>query len=410
MSTSTTPSKKKLLFFIPDFPVISETFIEQEVSELVKRGNFDIQVFSLNRSDGYVSENLKDKVIYKKIELTEFYAVILAVFKNPRGAIETLKLMPVLNRSFFSKFFMFGKALGYSYFVDKLHPDHIHAHFLSESSSIALLISTILNVPMSISGHAKDIFVDSENIKLKAKSAKFIRVCNKNAWQRCIEESGENKNKILLQHHGINFENKFKLVKNTIKKPGKPVLFNVGRYFEKKGQEYLIKAAKILHEKGYDFVLYIAGGGPLYDNLSELIKVNLLEDKVKLLGTKEKMTTNDQVLDHFTISDIFILPSIQAESGDVDGIPNTILEAAAFKIPVISTKAGSIEEVLIDGETGLFVDQKDEKDIADKIECLLNDHEEANRLGENLHKFVLETFSFEKCMDNFESSLLEHIK
>ena len=60
--------KKRVLIFIPEFPALTETFIEREISKLVERGNVDVNVISLKKGRGRLSSNIKDKVTYKRLD------------------------------------------------------------------------------------------------------------------------------------------------------------------------------------------------------------------------------------------------------------------------------------------------------------------------------------------------------
>ena len=68
-------TKKRVLVFIPEFPVLSETFIERELSELVERGNVELVVFSIKKGIGYLSENLKTRVLYKRLGFTDIFGI-----------------------------------------------------------------------------------------------------------------------------------------------------------------------------------------------------------------------------------------------------------------------------------------------------------------------------------------------
>jgi len=101
----------------------------------------------------------------------------------------------------------------------------------------------------------------------------------------------------------------------------------------------------------------------------------------------------------------FAFPSIETEEGDVDGVANVLLEAGAFKIPVVATDAGSTKEIIIDGETGLLLPPKESVALADKLEILLSDEKLREKLGENLFNKVKEKFDINKNIVLLENRL-----
>ncbi len=73
---------KKILYFIPEFPKLTETFIEREVSKLVELNELDIQVLSVKKATGFLSPNLSTKVIYRDINLLDFINGLLILIKS----------------------------------------------------------------------------------------------------------------------------------------------------------------------------------------------------------------------------------------------------------------------------------------------------------------------------------------
>jgi glycosyltransferase involved in cell wall biosynthesis len=137
-----------------------------------------------------------------------------------------------------------------------------------------------------------------------------------------------------------------------------------------KGHKYLLEACAILVQKGINYKCIFCGDGPLKNELEGLIKKRGLTAHVNLYG----MIPHDQLMHMYEKKevDIVILPSINTEKGEFEGIPVALMEAMAFGIPVISTDTGGVPELLGDG-SGIMVKEKDSEAIADSIEKLMND-------------------------------------
>lgn len=422
-------SKKNLLYFIPQFPVRSETFIEREVSKLVEFGNLNITILSQAAGTGVLSENLNGRVVYQKITLADCVKAFFDYFVlHPSKAYQVHKLilgedhipyffnfsskqdlrtkLSVLGRFHNSRFVHFLKGLAYAKVFEKYSPDHIHAQFLSDTSTIVMVAAKMLDVPFSVSAHAKDVFVEGSLISIKAREAKFISVCNGNTWREVVKQANLTKSsgKVKLLFHGIDPQKFFNVLLPT--KPDVPLIFTIGRLVEKKGIRYLIEASEILVSRGIAHVVKVGGGGPLYDELQGLVRQKKLETHFEILGDAKDAYPNDQIAGWLQVADIYAAPFIVADSGDVDGVPTSVIEAALAKLPIVATDSGSMDD-LVTSQTGLIISQKDSVALADALEKLLNDRELRVKLGEVVYNQALSQFNIDKNIGDMERLLLE---
>ncbi len=413
-------TKKRILVFIPEFPVLTETFIEREIAKLVERGNVDLHVFSLKKGRGYLSEVLLDKVTYERISLKDTFKFFLFFVSKlsyiKKAFSEILKSIKenkknhgkVKNPGFMKVLYVFLKSCAYAEKFSKFKPDFILAHFFSEPSTMVMYISKILNVPYGISAHAKDILVEAQYPKEKVQTAKFISICNENAYNYVLKQAGDlDKSNIYLAYHGVDIEKIKKGVEDRDYRPEKPLILAIGRLVEKKGLEYLIKSARNLKEREVNFEIKIIGSGPLYPELLNLINELDLQDDVVILGENKGLSNEDTLL-HLKSASVLSFPSIETKEGDVDGVANVLFEAGIFKIPVVATDAGSTGELIIHNQTGLVVPQKDSNIMADKLELILNDKDLSQKLGNNLYNKVSEKFSLDKNIVQLENMLLRN--
>lgn len=411
-------TKKRILVFIPEFPVLTETFIEREISKLVERGNVDLTIFSLVEGKGSLSENLKDRVVYGRVGIKDIFTTIPYYFSRFSSVnkifLEFRKRNQELNKkyndseeaSFSKEFYTFVKSFFYAKKFSSFKPDLLLAHFLSEPSTIVMHISAILEIPYGISAHAKDILVTGEFIRDKVLTSKFISICNKNAFEYVLKKSeGLDTSRIFLKYHGVDVPYIVKEVENMDLRPEKPLILAVGRLVEKKGLKYLLEAAEIIKNRNVNFLVNIVGSGPLYEDILNEIRSKNLNEFVKILGDNNGLS-NEETLVHFKSASVFAFPSIQTEDGDVDGVANVLMEAGIFKTPVVTTDAGGIGEIISDGVTGLVVSQKNSQELADKIEIILKDPELGKRLGENLYNKVLEKFDLNTNIVELENLLI----
>lgn len=142
-------------------------------------------------------------------------------------------------------------------------------------------------------------------------------------------------------------------------------ILTVGRLVEKKGYMVTLKALATLSSR-VEFEYHIIGGGPLEGVIRETIDEYGLAGKVILHG----VMSADAVRVHMTQADIFVLASHEAENGDCEGLPVSLMEAMASGLPVVTTYHSGIPELVDHDRTGFLAREKDVDDLSSQIEKL----------------------------------------
>ena len=155
----------------------------------------------------------------------------------------------------------------------------------------------------------------------------------------------------------------------------------VGRLSTEKNQALLLKAFKTLLTRRRDVKLLLVGSGPQETELKELAKALHLQDRVVFTGLLTEMAAVYQAMD------IFVLCSL------TEGVPMTILEAMASRVPVIATRVGGIPGMIEDGRTGILVPSNDAAALLQALEKVANDRGLARGLAEAAQHYVAESFS-----------------
>ena len=132
---------------------------------------------------------------------------------------------------------------------------------------------------------------------------------------------------------------------------GRPRLLSIARFIEKKGLEYLVRAAASMPE--VDVVLH--GYGPLEPELRELA-AELGATNVDFAGS---LMGDDALDEAYRSADLFVLPCVRAANGDLDGLPTVILEAMGAGVPVVTTDVANIPDRVLDGVTGFVAAPRD---------------------------------------------------
>lgn len=157
---------------------------------------------------------------------------------------------------------------------------------------------------------------------------------------------------------------------------GAPLLLGVGRMATKKGFHILLEALPELLAARPEAHVALAGGGDLWDRFAEVGKQ--WPGRLHLPG----MVLRDTLPDLYRAADLFVLPAVHDAKGNVDGLPNVILEAMASGLPVIASGISGIPLAVEHGRTGLLVPEKDPGALVRALLRLLSEPEVARDMGE----------------------------
>jgi glycosyltransferase involved in cell wall biosynthesis len=176
------------------------------------------------------------------------------------------------------------------------------------------------------------------------------------------------------------------------------LVFAAGRLVRKKGFEYLIDAMTLIGSTRITAV--IAGAGDLDDELRARVRDKRLTDRVRFLGN----LTQDDVAAWLATADIVAIPSVRDDSGNVDGLPNIVLETMASATPIVTTGAGGIASVVETGRNGIIVPERDPHALGAAIERLAGAPQERTRLGQEARATVVARFGWEAAAARFEAA------
>lgn len=379
-----------------------EQFILPEIRFIRKKGHGVIIIPVRPEKDlalGKEAEEMKNITLrYDVLNLKIFLKSLKVFIINPLKVLTLVRDIFIYSNGFkkiIKNLAVLPKGLYISEQLKESGVEHIHCHWISTSSTMGYIASKISNIPFSITSHRWDI---AENNMLipKARNAKFIRVIDEPGYREVIDLIGEKYGrKCIKVHVGVDIKDICR-TENHNRKNKEFTIVTAANFVEKKGHIYLIQALNEVRNNGHEFKTFLYGDGPLENKLKEKISEYSLDDKI-IFGGK---IAHDSLLKKYYSGDIdcFILPSIVASDGDKEGIPVSLMEAMAARIPVISTNTGGISE-LVDGTTGININQKDYKALAEAIEKIITDDSYRATLIENGEKRVRDEFHIDKVTD-----------
>lgn len=284
--------------------------------------------------------------------------------------------------------------------------DIIHANWILPQGLIAIVAKFIFRIPVVVTVHGSDIFTLNKFNFIKALILKFCDYCTTNSSATYdVAYKIYPTPKIKIVQMGVEvraFDPKYRDESWRKEFGDKPkIILGVGRLIKWKGFEYLIRAFPRVLAKFPQAKLVILGKGPEEENLRETAKKLNLEIGKNLffLGTfgPDKMPTI------YASSDLVVCPSItNVKTGEREGQGNVVLEARASGVPIIASRSGGLVDT-IDGKTnGLFFEERNYKELAQKIIYIFSSEEVWKNLSKNGLKYVREKFPWRKTSQKFE--------
>ncbi len=231
-------------------------------------------------------------------------------------------------------------------------------------------------------------------IKYKSKDVNaFIAVCD--AVKKILVNYGINEEKIYVVYSGVDTK-RFKpqprdleFKKSLGVNEDDFVISHVGNFSNEKGQIYLIKAAKILYDKGYNFKLLFAGVKTDSQELKDLfIKNNIPLSKGIFLGLRNDV---EKILN---ITDISINASVKGEA-----LSGSIRESLACGVPVIASDISGNSEIVKNDFNGFLFKPGNFTKLAEKIEILINNKKLRKKFSQNAILTIDEKFTVEKMAE-----------
>ena len=372
--------KTKIVYFAEIFPSKSETWVHNEINELVNLG-CTVQVFATHPKPELIPD--EHHALYSMTQFLDKYKLnmisIFRVMMNKELICQVSKGLLFDCNSWRLRAQVLRDILYIMRFLpalDAFSPDIVVSHFAGTRTNLTLLYNFISETPFIFKMHAADVFNRTALFNLKVNRA-----------TNCLTISDYNISYIKHNYPDINYQrfekhscginlDEFDFLPKTKHQTTSHILA-VGRLVPMKGFKYLIEASHLLLNKGVDFQVIIIGDGPEKNSLEQLISNYGLHSIVKLAGYHPPSTIRKTLLE----SDLFVLPCVwDTFAKSQDGIPVALMEAMAVGVPVVSTLTSGIPELISDGVNGFIATPNNAKSLSDKLEQSLRLDEKSRNL------------------------------
>ncbi|WP_251964083.1 glycosyltransferase family 4 protein [Salinibacter ruber] len=374
----------------------SETFIYDTVTELDRQG-VDCHVLTMNRAN-------EEERRYEKVHLAP-WPEPWNLARLWRRALATLGIVGDVDTHKWP-----GLRARFRRHLERLDPDVVHAQFGPMGVLVAPLTEA-LDTPLIVTFHGYDISVLPQNKKTRRR----YRILFKKA-DALIGVSKHNRDKLLalgapeekvrVLHNGTRIED-FTYSNPSTRFEGRKVkLLFVGRLVRVKSPVDLVDAVGMARNQmngKVDLHLTIAGDGPESNSVRQQAQHRELQDQVDCLGR----VSHDEVQRLMKRHHIYAQHSKKINSGAEEGLGVTFIEAQASGLPVVATRSGGIPDVVVDGETGYLVPERDVEAMANRIVYLARHPDKWGEMGRAGRRHVEENFNLtsqvEKLIEIYES-------
>jgi glycosyltransferase involved in cell wall biosynthesis len=275
--------------------------------------------------------------------------------------------------------------------VRRLGIDILHAHEV-KSDVIAYLASRLHRVPVMTTVHGR-IGNSAKQRAMMALGSRVVRrfdrvIAVSKKIERDLVGQGVPPAALRMLHNAIVLEQYRRsgqtgfVAQLTGRPLAGPVISVIGRISPEKGQLDLLDALAMLPPQG-PFTVVFAGSGPSQQLVAERIAALGLGDRVFLAGYLQRP---QQLLEE---TDLLVLPS------HTEGLPNVVLEALAFQVPVLATAVGGTPEIVEDGDTGRLVPARTPARLAAALGDFLSNPEPWRAMARRGRQRVESDFNFE---------------
>jgi colanic acid/amylovoran biosynthesis glycosyltransferase len=379
-------------FVVGEFPLLSHTFVISQVEAFMRRG-YDISVIC-DRIGGDSRIDRNAEPMRTMLENTHRWWRMPAEL---RGAVRRLpgKLQDKVSTA------------ADLFWTDELNRcDALIAHFGNNGLRLARAKKRQRLAPPFVTiFHGNDVGIPAHDGTLERYEPLFrhgaLQLTVNELFRDMLIEAGAPPSQVAVHRMGIDCD---EIVYSTRDFAGRPLrLVTVARLVEKKGVAFALQAVAALQaaEPELDWRYQIIGDGPLLDELRALAQELGLGGKVEFLGA----LPHSEVKEHLTKAHVFLLPSVTAADGDVEGVPVALMEAMAAGLIAVSTVHSGIPELIADQQSGLLAPERDVGSLAAHLVWIARNAEACAPLALAARRHIEQEFNNARLNDSLANTI-----
>jgi colanic acid/amylovoran biosynthesis glycosyltransferase len=360
----------KVAYVVSRFPAVSETFVVRELDAVAADPGVEVELHALFPAldEGVVHPAALPWVdrLRRPGPAAGMRALAWWLLRRP---VRMLHVLAVVVASYARRPRVLPRAVVAAVLAAAharvLRADHVHAHFATYPALAAWVAWRLTGTPFSFTAHAHDLFVHQAMLARKAADAAFV-VAISEFNEHFLREHAGPRPVIHVVHCGVDLD-RFAF---RPRRPGAPArLVCVATLKPQKGHAVLLRAVAALAGVELDLV----GDGPERRRLEAEARRLGIAGRVRFHGSLPEAA----VAELLAAADVFVLPSVIAPDGDMEGIPVALMEALASGLPAVATRQSGVPELVHDGRTGYLAEPGDVEGLRAAVERALADPPDA---------------------------------
>lgn len=395
---------------VAEFPILSETFVIDQIVAFKKMGA-KVTIYAEKINHGVHQQTMDEHQLWDDLQVIGYGSNWLNAANAPLNGLRLLISHPKLCTNLLwetcstfniklacrllAEFTQHRPEKKYDFTLAHFGLSGVLAQYLREGQKI--------HSPLAVVFHGYDMSNERFVKKFKPLYQRKLFVHAdyllpiSDYWRKRLLSWGAPDDKIRVHHMGVDIcaSSREKAIERQFSTPVK--IIQVGRLVEKKAILDSIHAVVELH-KHCAVRFTIIGGGPFFDKARQLIKHHHAESYIELKGEQHHQVVKQYLED----SDLFLLPSVIAENGDMEGIPVALMEAMAAGLVAVSTLHSGIPELIKHQHSGFLVPERQPAQLAEVLQSVIEMNEEQRK--------VIRANAFDAVLNEFNSHRLsEHL-
>lgn len=348
-------SRRDVVYLVSRFPVTSETFIVREIEALDRSGKFHLEIRSLFPSPDEPVHDVARRWSRNLVRPTAWDAATgfaWAVLVRP---VAIVAVLATVTSGYLKRPALLVRALitvllacAHARDLARQGPCHVHAHYATYPALAAWVCRRLAGTSYSFTVHAHDLYVDTSMLDRKIADARYVVTVSR--YNRALlEQHNRQGTPVRVVHAGIDVS-AYRFRPRGVPAEGGVRALTVASLQQYKGHAVLLEALAMGGPEVDRITLDLIGDGVLRGDLEAHVDRLGLGGRVRFLGSRSE----EAVRAALDAADLFVLPSIVADDGQMEGLPVALMEALACGVPSVSTRLSGIPEIVVDGVTGLL--------------------------------------------------------
>jgi colanic acid/amylovoran biosynthesis glycosyltransferase len=342
---------QRIAYVLKAFPQLTQTFILGELREL-RRRSIEVLILSL----GSPPETLRHKSVAEAgLDRVTIY--------------DPAQFLPRLI---------------------EFRPQLLHAHFATRATAAARSLAKEIGVPFTFTAHGYDIyFAPPKDFYERAVAAAAVVTVSEANRDHITNSFSVPPEYIHVIPNGVDTDFFSPAVDPRRGAGQPPLMVCVARHEPVKNLRLLLETCAVLRDREIEFRCVMVGDGAERSDLEAIRRGLNLDHFVEMVGELER----GEVRDWWRRADLAVL------SSDSEGMPVSLIEAAACGVPAVATRVGGIPELIGDGVTGVLTAPRDPSALANALARMLADPQRAFEMGQAARRRVIDRFSLRLQLD-----------